>query len=71
MDPRAEAQEEAERTYAAFMLWTKRIVGWSIFFLLLVVVGCNSGVETGKGKTGSQYNGEQYSPSNLNVKDKK
>ena len=71
MDPKVLAQEEAERTYAAFMLWTKRIVGWSIFFLLLVVVGCNSGVETGKGKTGSQYNGEQYSPSNLNVKDKK
>ena len=66
MDPRAEAQKEAERTYAAFLLWTKRIVGWSIFFLLLVVVGCNSGVETGKGKTGSQYNGEQYDPYNLN-----
>ena len=68
MDPKQSVQEEAERTYAAFMLWTKRVVGWSVFFLLLVVVGCNSGVETGKGKTGSQYNGEQYSPSNLNVK---
>ena len=68
MDPKQSAQEEAERTYAAFMLWTKSVVGWSVFFLLLVVVGCNSGVETGKGKTGSQYNGEQYSPSNLNVK---
>ena len=71
MDPKVLAQEEAERTFGAFMLWTKRVVGWSVFFLLLVVVGCNSGVETGKGKTGSQYNGEQYSPSNLNVKDKK
>ena len=71
MDPKVLAQEEAERTFGAFMLWTKRVVGWSAVFLLLVVVGCNSGVETGKGKTGSQYNGEQYSPSNLNVKDKK
>ena len=71
MDPKVLAQEEAERTFGAFMLWTKRVVGWSVFFLLLVVVGCNSGVETGKGKTGSQYNGDQYSPSNLNVKDKK
>ena len=43
----------------------------TIFFLLVVVIGCNSGVETGKGKTGSQYNGEQYNPSNLNVKDNK
>lgn len=71
MDPKQSAQIEAEKTFDQFMLWTKRVVGWSVFFLLLVVVGCNSGVETGKGKTGSQYNGEQYSPSNLNVKDKK
>lgn len=68
MDPKVLAQKEAERTYAAFMLWTKRVVGWSVFFLLLVVVGCNSGVETGPKSTGSGYNGEQYSPSNLNVK---
>jgi len=71
MDPRVEAQAEAERTFDAFIMWTKRVTMYSIFFLLVVVVGCNSGVETGKGKTGSQYNGEQYSPSNLNVKDNK
>jgi hypothetical protein len=53
------------------MLWTKRVTMYSIFFLLVVVVGCNSGVETGPNATGSGYNGEQYSPSNLNVKDKK
>ena len=70
MDPNVEAQAEAERTFEMFMLWTKRVTIASILFLLTVVVGCNSGVETGKGKTGSQYNGEQYSPSNLNVKDK-
>ena len=68
MDPRAEAQAEAERTFDAFMLWTKRVVGWSVAFLLVVVVGCNSGVETGDRATGSKYNGEQYAPMNLNVK---
>ena len=70
-DPRAEAQAEAERTFELFMLWTKRVTLASVFFLLVVVVGCNSGVETGPNATGSGYNGEQYSPSNLNVKDKK
>ena len=70
-DPRVEAQAEAERTFEMFMLWTKRVTLASVFFLLVVVVGCNSGVETGPNATGSGYNGEQYSPSNLNVKDKK
>ena len=71
MTPRESAQAEAERTFEAFMMWTKRVTMYSIFFLLVVVVGCNSGVETGPNATGSGYNGEQYSPSNLNVKDKK
>ena len=71
MTPRESAQAEAERTYDAFIQWTKRVVLWSTFFLLVVVVGCNSGVETGPNATGSGYNGEQYSPSNLNVKDNK
>ena len=62
MTPREAAQKEAEKTYDLFILWTKRVTLWSAFFLLVVVVGCNSGVETGKGKTGSQYNGEVYSP---------
>ena len=34
-------------------------------FLLVVVVGCNNGVETGKGATGSKYNGEVYAPTNI------
>ena len=42
---------------------------YSIIFLMVVVVGCNSGVETGDNKTGSGYNGEQYAPTNLNVKE--
>ena len=71
MDPKAEAQAEAERTFEMFMLWTKRVTITSIFFLLVVVVGCNSGVETGPNASGSGYNGEQYSPMNLNLKDNK
>ena len=68
MSPAEQAQKQAEVAMDGFILWSKRVTLWSAFFLVLVVVGCNSGVETGKGKTGSQYNGEQYSPSNLNVK---
>tara|TARA_B100001057_G_scaffold465548_1_gene521788 strand:- start:2299 stop:2517 length:219 start_codon:yes stop_codon:yes gene_type:complete len=70
-NPRAEAQAEAERTFEQFLLWTKRATMYSVIFLMVVVVGCNSGVETGPNATGSGYNGEQYNPSNLNVKDKK
>ena len=70
-DVKAAAQAEAERTFEMFMLWTKRVTITSIFFLLVVVVGCNSGVETGPNATGSGYNGEQYSPMNLNLKDNK
>ena len=68
-NPRVEAQLEAERTFEAFITWTKRATVYSIIFLMVVVVGCNSGVETGDNKTGSGYNGEQYAPTNLNVKE--
>ena len=71
MSPREKAQIEAERTFELFMLWTKRVTIYSIIFLMVVVVGCNSGVETGPNKSGSQYNGEVYSPMNLNIKDNK
>jgi len=57
---RAAAQAEAEKTFEQFMMWTKRVTLWSIIFLLVVVVGCNSGVE--KGTTYPGYNGEQYNP---------
>ena len=64
---RTAAQAEAERTFDAFIVWTKRVCLWSAFFLAVVVVGCNSGVETGDKPTGSGYNGEQYDPQNLKV----
>ena len=41
---------------------------YAVFFLVVAVVGCNSGVEQGPGATGSAYNGEQYNPSNIKVK---
>tara|TARA_R100001015_G_C4578335_1_gene135242 strand:- start:542 stop:778 length:237 start_codon:yes stop_codon:yes gene_type:complete len=68
MTPRESAQTEAEKTFETFMLWTKRVTMYAAIFLGIVVFGCNSGVETGKNKTGSQYNGEAYSPMNMNVK---
>ena len=65
------AQTEAEKTFEMFIVWSKRVTIYAIIFLMVVVFGCNSGVETGPNKTGSQYNGESYSPMNLNRKDKK
>ena len=64
-DPRPEAQAEAERTYIGFMRWTKYTT-YAIVASMLAVTSCNFGVETGEGKTGSQYDGSVYSPSNLN-----
>ena len=52
MTPREEAQKQAEEAMDGFILWSKRATLWSAFFLALVVVGCNSGVETGPGATG-------------------
>ena len=66
MTPREEAQTEAEQTFEAFIVWSKRSV-YVIIAGLLLVASCNFGVETGDGKTGSGYNGEQYAPSNLSV----
>ena len=71
MTPVEMAQAEAEKTFEMFILWSKRVTIYAIIFLMIVVFGCNSGVETGSNKTGSQYNGEAYSPMNLNNKGKK
>ena len=67
LDPKEAAQLEAEVTFNGFIEWTKRVVYISIFCLIVVVVGCNSGVDGTQGG----YNGEQYNPSNLNVKGNK
>jgi len=70
MDPREAAELEAKKTFDQFILWTKRTCLAFGLFGAVVVFGCNSGVETGPNATGSKYNGEAYSPMNLNVKDK-
>ena len=57
---RAAAQAEAEKTFAGFIEITKKITLWSIILLLIVVIGCNSGVHDGQTYPG--YNGEQYDP---------
>ena len=67
-DVKAAAQEEAEKTFEQFIVWTKRVTLYAVIFLCVVVFACNSGVETGPKKTGSGYNGEQYNPLNLKVK---
>tara|TARA_B100001057_G_scaffold478113_1_gene548167 strand:- start:1043 stop:1252 length:210 start_codon:yes stop_codon:yes gene_type:complete len=67
LEPRVEAQIEAEKTFQQFIVWCKRGSIY-IIVLLLAVASCNFGVEDGSKKTGSQYNGEQYNPSNLSKK---
>jgi hypothetical protein len=61
------AQKQAEAAFDGFILWSKRTTYASIAFLL-IVASCNFGVED---DMYPGYNGEQYSPSNLNVKDNK
>jgi hypothetical protein len=63
--PRESAEIEAKKTFELFILWSKRTTLVAILFLLLVVFKCNNGVETGKGATGSKYNGEVYAPTNI------
>lgn len=65
MTPREAAQVEAEKTFDQFIVWCKRTFIYAGIILTVVVVGCNNGVETGVNKTGSQYNGEVYSPMNV------
>ena len=50
MDPKEQAQLEAEVTFNGFIVWTKRVVLYSVILLCLVVFACNNGVETGEGK---------------------
>ena len=67
MTPREQAQLQAETAMTGFLEYSKRTVYVILALLFVVVVIFNNGVETGPNATGSGYNGEQYSPSNLNV----
>ena len=68
MTPREQAQLQSEVAMTGFIQWTKRVVLYSLIFLMIVLFACNNGVETGPNATGSKYNGEQYDPQNLKVK---
>ena len=68
MTPREQAQLQAEVAMNGFLEFCKRGSVWIVITLCIVVFACNNGVETGPDATGSKYNGEQYNPSNLNVK---
>ena len=67
MTPREQAQLQAETAMTGFLEYSKRTLYVILALLFVVVVIFNNGVETGPNATGSGYNGEQYSPSNLNV----
>jgi len=62
IDPRKAAQEQAEASFDGFIKYSKYGLYGSIAFLL-VVGACNFGVEN---DSFPAYNGEQYSPVNLN-----
>ena len=64
LDVKKAAQEEAEKTFDGFILWSKRTTYAAIAFLLIVAT-CNFGVTDDKYPG---YNGEQYNPTNLKVK---
>ena len=63
-DVKKQALEQAEAGFEGFIKWTKYGIYGSLAFLL-AVGSCNFGVEN---KSFPAYNGEQYSPSNLNIK---
>ena len=57
-----DAQKQAEVAFDGFILWSKRTTYAALVFLL-IVASCNFGVED---DNYPGYNGEQYSPTNLN-----
>ena len=61
MTPAQAAEIEAKKTFNAFVKWSKVTLYW-IIGILLVLASCDFGTDT---KTGSQYNGAVYAPSNI------
>ena len=60
---RASLQAEAEKTFAGFILWSKR-GSYAAIAALLVAASCNFGVDESKYPG---YNGAQYNPSGLST----
>mgnify|MGYP003150542891 FL=1 len=65
MTPAQEAEIEAKKTFELFIIYSKKVTLVAVLFLLIVVFKCNNGVEEGEFATGSKYNGEVYSPTNM------
>ena len=65
MTPAQAAEIEAKKTFELFIIYSKKVTLVAVFFLLIVVFKCNNGVEEGEFATGSKYNGEVYSPTNM------
>ena len=64
MTPSEAAEIEAKKTFNAFIKWSKVTLYW-IIGILLVLASCDFGTDT---KTGSQYNGDVYAPTNIGDK---
>ena len=55
------AEVEAKKTFEGFIKWVKVSFYW-IMAILVILAACDFGTDT---KTGSQYNGAVYAPSNI------
>ena len=64
MTPSEAAEIEAKKTFDGFIKWSKVTFYW-IMAILVILAACDFGTDT---KTGSQYNGEVYSPRNIGEK---
>ena len=64
MTPREAAELEAKKTYEGFIKYSKAAVYW-ILAILILLAFFDFGVDK---NTGSQYNGEVYSPMNMGTK---
>ena len=64
MTPSESAEIEAKKTYEAFIKYSKAAVYW-ILAVLILLAFFDFGVDK---NTGSQYNGEVYSPMNMGTK---
>ena len=64
MTPSEAAEIEAKKTYAAFIKYSKAAVYW-ILAVLILLAFFDFGVDK---NTGSQYNGEVYSPMIMGTK---
>jgi len=61
MTPSESAEIEAKKTFEGFIKWSKVSFYW-IMAILVILASCDFGTDT---KTGSQYNGEVYAPTNI------